>query len=337
MKKAAPSNSKHTLIGLAKNSSDMSNGVNNAKNSITRNPSLRSNSKINTSHSVKEDFADNKSIRSGRVSIKSPMMGKYLDTNHSQKKGNKFDYRDNKSHISEKSKFDNSFEKIINTGKESMKEIIEGNNIEYKMNNLIEETIELFHNQSLTLNSAKEEKEKYELIEKTVWERLKKDNEEYKQSKSQMIDEYNKTVESYNKVSGELNFMTQTYTNKEKIKHEHVNKIYRLNDKLKELQVSNYKIDEMIRREKVEKENIFRSLLAFTKKYNSKLPQELKETYNKFNTEYYTSAFKVDEDYKLDALKAKVEKCESELKEKTSELEKLRELLSMSIENKEDN
>lgn len=236
----------------------------------------------------------------------------------------------NKSPIlSEKSEFEN--DSWVGSEKGSFKEMIENASVDQKVLNLIGDTIELFNERSLN-SVTKDEKERYELIEKSQLEKLKRDNEEYKTEKHIRTEEFNELIKQLNKYKGDLNVLTQSYNVQQNHKSDYLNKIYHLEDSLKELILGNNKLEEMINKERVEKDNIFRALVTFTRKNNYKLPNPLKEIYQNFNNDYYANALNVNKSHKIEILKSRIENLKAVLDEKKSEISKKKEIVKINIE-----
>jgi hypothetical protein len=218
-----------------------------------------------------------------------------------------------------------SFE-LINKG--TFKEMVDYASPEEKVLNLIDDTLELFKEKTLNSNiTTDSNKEKFELIEKNFLEKMKKENEEFKAQKILKSEEFFQVANEFQKTKTELKLMNEKFNNVEKNKSDFVNEIYKLQDSLKDILIQNSTITELINKEKVEKDNIYRALVHFQSKNNKKLPEVLKEIYNKFNNDYYTKSHKVNNSDKIDTLKNRIEKLEKVLKSKNEEIIKKKDIL----------
>lgn len=213
-----------------------------------------------------------------------------------------------------------SFDKVLED-KVTLKDMIENASIENKVINLLVETEEILNARDNNIN--KENKEKYELIETSILERIKKSNELMKIEKSKLTEINNDLNKRFNKTNGELNYLNLTYKTQEKNKDKVVNDIYKLEESLKTIKINNQKIGNMLNKERQEKDNIGRSLHTFKTKYNYKLPNQLKELINEFESKeiIYSQQDKINE------LQDKIEKAEKILKSKKEETDKLKLLL----------
>lgn len=206
-------------------------------------------------------------------------------------------------------------------GKTSLKEMIESATADQRALSLIDDTIELFAH-----NHIKDSKgsEKYELIGKDEFEKMKKDNEIFKKQRKEMHEEYQKLKEAYEKISYELNTMNYVYYNVEKSKTDSITKIYSMENELKRLVIYNNKLQNEIVKEINEKNNVFRALNEFKRKYETDIPDEIKDIYHKITDDVYNPVLEVDNKERLDLLEDKIEKMKSELQEKDEQIEKIK-------------
>lgn len=226
----------------------------------------------------------------------------------------------NKSQVTTEN-FNESFDKMMGD-KVMLKDMIENANIDTKVLNLIDETLELFNMEEN--GNAKQERERYELIEKENLESIKKANEQLKTEKVKLTETFNELVGKFNRTTGELNYLSQSYHHLEKLKDNNINQIYTLEENVKEVAISNQKLRDMMRKEKTEKDNILRALVTFSRKYDTALPDGLKEICDSFNDEFYTKTADFSQMDKVEVLKVKLEKCEKELLMKKEERQKLK-------------
>jgi len=220
----------------------------------------------------------------------------------------------------EKSVFGDSFD----AGKQSLKDIIENVNKESKIFKFIDETIDFLNGDKVFLSNAKEEKDKYEMIEKNKYQKMKENNLELKQKKIQLTEEYNNLVKHINQVSKGIIGLKKTFSGQEKYKEEIKNKIYYQDNELKELNIINEKIHEMVLDNRMKKNNIVRALVKVSKKHHEKIPKTKKKLfegiYNK-NLEDFVKLKNID---KINSLKEKIFVLEEEVKIKNKECENVK-------------
>jgi hypothetical protein len=219
----------------------------------------------------------------------------------------------------------------VGSGRGSLKEMIENSNVEQKMFNLIDDTLELFNQKT---SNKKEEKERFELIEKTEYEKMKTDNEVFRSTNKKLKEEIKIINKTYEKADAELNALSRIYNDVETQKTNDITKIYSDERALKDILLYNSKLSDMIGKERVQKDNIFRALIEFIKKYNKKIPNEMKEIYNKFNNEHFSKAARIDSDEKIIKLKDKMKELENELKLKDEALIKIKDIVKVNLEKK---
>ena len=154
--------------------------------------------------------------------------------------------------------------------KTSLKEMIESATADQRALSLIDDTIELIaHNQVKDSKGS----EKYELIDKEEFDKMKKDNAKFKEQRKVLHEEYQKLKEQFEKITYELNTMNYVYYNVEKAKTDSITKIYSMECELKKLVLYNNKLQNEIKKEINEKNNVFRALNEFKRKYESETKQ----------------------------------------------------------------
>lgn len=201
----------------------------------------------------------------------------------------------------------------------TLKEMIDTANSDQRAISLIDDTLELFNNQQLKEKGR--DRERYELINKEEFEKMKKDNEEFKKKRKTLSEEYTKIKEAYEKVSFELSNLNYTYFSVEKQKTDSITKIYQIENDVKRLLINNCKLNNEITKEQIEKDNIFRALNEFMKKYeNTKVPKELNEIFKKIKNEKYNPMFTIDHKERISILEEKINKMKQELEEKDKKI-----------------
>ena len=219
-------------------------------------------------------------------------------------------------------------EKEIETSPVEIKEMLEQASVEQRAMTMIDDTLYLF-------NSKGEGKgagiEKYELINKEEFEQMKKDIELYKQKAIDLKTEYHKKKEEYEKVTNELNNHNYKYYNTEKAKTDSITKLYSLELQLKQIIVNNSKLQNEIQKEVEGKNNIFRALNEFKRKYEKNIHPELKEIFSKIKDEQYNPVNGVPKQEKIGYLEDKLESLKNEFDNKEKKIQMLKKKIASNI------
>lgn len=241
------------------------------------------------------------------------------------KKGESSVYRkfNNNNKNNEKSAFGDSFD----AGKQSLKEIIENVNKEAKIFNLIDETIDFLNGDKVFLSNTKEEKDKYEMIEKNKFQKMKENNLEFKQRKIQLTEEHNKLVKHVNQVTQDIIGLKTTYNDQEKNKEDIKNQIYYQENELKELNIANEKIHEMVLDNRMKKNNIVKALVKVCKKHHDKIPKGKKKMFEAFYNKHLEDFVHLKNVDKMKSLKDKISILEDVVKIKNKECENVKFIL----------
>ena len=219
-------------------------------------------------------------------------------------------------------------EKEIETSPVEIKEMLEQASVEQRAMTMIEDTLYLFNNKGEGKGAGIE---KYELINKEEFEQMKNDIEFYKQKAIDLKTEYHKKKEEYEKVSNELNNHNYKYYNTEKAKTDSITKLYYLELQLKQIIVNNSKLQNEIQKEVEGKNNIFRALNEFKRKYDKNIPPELKEIFLKIKDEQYNPINGVPKPQKIGFLEDKLESLKRELENKEQKIEMLKKKIADNI------
>ena len=203
----------------------------------------------------------------------------------------------------------------------AIKEMVEQASVEQRAISMIEDTLYLFNNNGEGKGAGIE---KYELINKEEFENMKNDIEKYRQNAMDLKEEYHKKKEEYEKVTNELNNHNYKYYNTEKAKTDSITKLYSLELKLKQIIVNNSKLQNEIQKEIEEKNNIFRALNEFKRKYEKNIHPELKEIFSKIKDEQYNPVNGIPKSDKIGFLEDKLESLKKELENKEERIEMLK-------------
>jgi hypothetical protein len=203
----------------------------------------------------------------------------------------------------------------------AIKEMVEQASVEQRAISMIEDTLYLFNNNGEGKGAGIE---KYELINKEEFENMKIDIEKYRQKAVELKEEYHKKKEEYEKVTNELNNHNYKYYNTEKAKTDSITKLYSLELKLKQIIVNNSKLQNEIQKEIEGKNNIFRALNEFKRKYEKNIHPELKDIFSKIKDEQYNPVNGIPKSDKIGFLEDKLESLKKELETKENRIQMLK-------------
>ena len=219
-------------------------------------------------------------------------------------------------------------EKEMESSPVEIKEMLEQASVEQRAMTMIEDTLYLFNNKSGGNGAGIE---KYELINKEEFEQMKNDIELYRQKAIDLKNEYHKKKEEYEKVTNELNNHNYKYYNTEKAKTDSITKLYSLELQLKQIIVNNSKLKNEIQKEVEGRNNIFRALNEFKRKYEKNIHPELKEIFMKIKDEQYNPVNGVPKQEKIAYLEDKLESLKNELENKENKIQMLKKKIADNI------
>ena len=219
-------------------------------------------------------------------------------------------------------------EKEMESSPVEIKEMLEQASVEQRAMTMIEDTLYLFNNKGQGNGAGIE---KYELINKEEFEQMKQDIEFYRQKAIDLKAEYHKKKEEYEKVTNELNNHNYKYYNTEKAKTDSITKLYSLELQLKQIIVNNSKLKNEIQKEVEGRNNIFRALNEFKRKYEKNIHPELKEIFMKIKDEHYNPVNGVPKQEKIGFLEDKLESLKNELENKENKIQMLKKKIADSI------
>ena len=211
-----------------------------------------------------------------------------------------------------------------------IKEMVEQASVEQRAVTMIDDTLYLFNNKGEGKVAGIE---KYELINKDEFEKMKDDIEKYRKITMDLKDEYSKKKEEYERVINELNNHNYKYYNTEKAKTDSITKLYSLELKLKQIIVNNSKLQNEIQKEIEGKNNIFRALNEFKRKYDKNIHPELKEIFSKIKDEQYNPVNGVPKSDKIGFLEDKLESLKKELESKENRIQMLKKTIEKNNAN----
>ena len=203
----------------------------------------------------------------------------------------------------------------------SLKEMVEQASVEQRALSMIDDTLYLFNNNITGKNTGIE---KYELINKDEFEQLKTNNEKLKKQKNELKEEFVKLKEEYEKVSNELNNHNYKYYNTEKAKTDSITKLYSMETELKKMIVSNSKLQNEIQKENEGKNNIFRALNEFKRKYEKEMCPELREIFSKIKDDKFNPVKGIPKSDKIGYLEEKLESLKKDVENKEKTIQQLK-------------
>ena len=216
-------------------------------------------------------------------------------------------------------------EKEIEPNPVGIKEMVEQASVEQRAITMIDDTLYLFNNKGEGNSSGVE---KYELINKEEFEKMKNDIEEYRKKALELKDEYTKKKEEYEKITNELNNHNYKYYNTEKAKTDSITKLFSMELKLKQMIVNNSKLQNEIQKEIDGKNNIFRALNEFKRKYDKNIHPELKDIFLKIKDEQFNPINGVPKSNKIGFLEEKLQSLKIELENKEKRIETLKKAIA---------
>lgn len=281
------SNKKLLNVIFNKNSVNQSKAKGTSKNNDTLNNSL--NKKRNTMINTSKTNSNNKHNNEIK-DFKSENRSSYFNNDTHRNNGN-----NNKDQDSQ----------------QLFKDMVEKADVFSKVDLFISDTIELLTTNTLAV--GREDVEKYELIEKAIYQNMKITNNKLKDEEDALIEEYNKLVEEQNINYKELTTLNKKFANQETIKNNNMMAMNDIKLQIKEYLVSNEKLNLEIQNTLQQKENIYRTVMYLNSNLKRQLPKTLKDICNKANTERLKKSSNNFYSTKINFLTKKVESLEETL------------------------
>jgi hypothetical protein len=175
----------------------------------------------------------------------------------------------------------------------------------------------------LTLTSPKEANEKFELVEKHIIDDLKGKNEKLSKQIQERTDHITETKAKYVKVTGEFSFVKQVNESQTKEKTDNSNKRKILLNRIKEAEKLSGSLKVVLAEETVQKDNLYRAVINYTKRYDEKMANELAELYQSFNNQYFLATYRPPEEDEIEKLMGRISLYENEITRKTKEIKEL--------------
>ena len=189
------------------------------------------------------------------------------------------------------------------------KDMIEKQDIASKVENFISDTLELLATN--TLAYGREDKEKYELIDKKELNNLKNLNNELKDKEESLIEEYNSIANKYNQLNNEFAAIKKKLESKKASVSDKPN----LSKENKELVIQNEKLTKEIEIMNIKRDNIIRSLLFLKNYYNKDLPPEFNKIVEKYNKDQFKLSYHSNRVSELEYLQNKLSKLKESIQQ----------------------
>ena len=265
------------------------------------------------------------SIKFNQKNFNSTLTQKNFDDSksvYSSKKGDGSTHKKHKTHkndgaITEISSNTDSFDERL-MGKGNLKEILENLNKESKLFNMINDSIDILNGEKFCINQ-KDENNKYEIIDKNRLQKMKEDNVEIKEKK----------IKSLNSANIDIIKLKNEYNQQEKVKEDEKNNNYYQEKELKDMNILNEKINDMVVNNRMKKQNIIKTLYHLMKKNSDKIPRETKLLFEGFQSNVNLDNYYVlNNSQNAKKLQQKIVKLQAEIKLKNKELENVRNILN---------
>lgn len=191
----------------------------------------------------------------------------------------------------------------------NFKDMIEKQDISSKADNFISDTLELLATN--TLSNGREDKERYELIDKEELKELRRENNDLKDKEDELIEKYNSKVLELSSLSNQFLILKKRETvNLENVNLEKGSVLMRS----KEYRIENEKLSKEIQMKRIKSDNLIRSLIYMKEYFNEKIPDELNKVVEKFNDENFKYSIMYYKRKELETLQNRLFELNNELK-----------------------
>jgi hypothetical protein len=187
------------------------------------------------------------------------------------------------------------------------------------------------------ITSHKEENEMYELVQKNVLDDLRKENDKLSSEVKKIMDDMKDVTTMLTKTMGENNFLKEVSDNQEKLKSENDKKVVHLNDEIIHSKVLNSDLKTILTREKLEKDNLFRALINYTRNFDPNLANEFQSLFQAFNNQYFLAKYKPTSESDIEQFLGRINILEKEILYKTKEINGIKKLLFGEKEKEKEN
>jgi len=191
----------------------------------------------------------------------------------------------------------------------NFRDMIEKQDISSKVDNFISDTLELLTTN--TLSNGREDKERYELIDKEELEKMKKENNDLKDKEEELIEDYNSKVLALNTLSNQFLLLKKRET--QNLENSNMQKGSVLS-RSKDFRIENEKLRKEIQMKRIKSDNLIRSLIYMKEYFNEDIPVELNKVVEKFNSESFKYSSMYYKRKELEVLQSRLFELNIELK-----------------------
>jgi hypothetical protein len=180
-----------------------------------------------------------------------------------------------------------------------------------------------------SLMSLKEEDDRYELVDKTYYETLTKENQELAKAVKTLEDDIVELKTSLKKTGGELNIVKHISDHQAKLKTENVKRLKSLDIDLNCARTLSESLKKNYSKEMMDKDNLLKAIVTLLERStNDKNVEEFKRIYNVFNNEFFLANFKPIEEQNVENLLGRIHNLKKQIENKDFELNNLNKLLT---------
>ena len=132
---------------------------------------------------------------------------------------------------------------------------------------------------------------------------------------------------TFRRTAGEALFLKDMNESQDKLTSENNKKIKILNDDIAESEKIDKQLKGILTKEKLEKDNLYRALMTYTKQFDSNLANDLDELYKSLNNQYFLSSYRPVDGKIVEDLFGKINYLNNEIQKKDAELSSINKLL----------
>lgn len=163
-------------------------------------------------------------------------------------------------------------------------------------------------------DKSKEETDKFELVEKSYMDQLKVETEEMLLNVKNIEEMHEKIKTQHFKDTAELDFKKYIYEKESKAeKNDVINKQQAEEEHIKLLEQKKI-LSHKLTCAKVERDDVYNTMMYFLRGYNNKLANEFISLYNSYNNESFLSSYINPDQEKIEDLLQQIKECENEIK-----------------------
>lgn len=183
---------------------------------------------------------------------------------------------------------------------------LENNDYEKKLYTKFKECNKKMSNNDLSDNKSKEENDKFELVEKSVLDKLRNENDSILKNINDIKERLKELNIKKFRELGELNCRKYLSDNQEKLKTENIKYNQSLNLQGNYLKTLNEKLRNEFAGVCNDRNSLYNAVVSILKDYDGDCVEEFISTYNAFNNESYIVNNKGDDENKIEKLLGKI-------------------------------